>query len=95
VKESLNCKRHNVNESFATALALKRIQSLSSFRIAPASGGREQNPRLGTILRHSPALPEKFSQIDFRTGISLFHRYPEQADCFRQLCCSAGRTEDL
>jgi hypothetical protein len=64
------------NDSIAAAFAQKCFQPFSSFRVAFAGGGREQDPRLVAIFYHSPALAEKFGKIDFRVGIPLFHGRP-------------------
>ena len=66
----------SLNDSIATAFASKCFQPFSSFPAALAGGGSEQDPRLIAIFCHSPALAEKFGEIDFRAGISLFHGCP-------------------
>jgi hypothetical protein len=68
--------KKSLNDSIGTAFASKCFQPFSSFRVAFASGGREQDPRLIAIFCHSPALAEEFGEIDFRAGISLFHGHP-------------------
>jgi hypothetical protein len=68
--------KKSLNDSIATAFASKCFQLFSSLGAAFAGRGSEQDPRLITIFCHSPALAEKFGEIDFRAGIPLFHGRP-------------------
>jgi hypothetical protein len=95
VKETFYRKRFWFGKSVRTALTLKRFQPFSSFGAALARGGGEQNPGLVAILRHSPARAEKFGEINFCGGISLFHGYPEKANRFADFRRSAGRAKYL